>query len=63
MSFQDQVAEFEKEQKEIMDLERQLHNRVEEYKAQMRATFGIADGDKTNVLDLVKAIKKIQAAE
>lgn len=35
----------------------------EEYRAEMKAAFGIADGEKTNVLDVVEAIRRVQALQ
>jgi hypothetical protein len=36
-----------------------LNKEVETYKAEMKAQFGIADGERTDILELVQAMKKV----
>lgn len=50
-------AEFEQKDAE---LQKELREKLKSYKDDMRAAFGIADGDNANVLDFMAAIEKVR---
>lgn len=54
------IEYFTKWQVKILDLQRETQEQMNKYKAEMKATFGLADGDQTNVLELISTIKKIK---
>jgi len=47
--------------KAIHEVEVDLKNKLELYKAYTKENFGIADGEATSVFDIAKAIRKIAA--
>jgi hypothetical protein len=54
------IQYFREKQKEMLELDRTLQNKKQEYLAEMKAAFGIADGEPANVLEIVEAIKKVK---
>lgn len=56
----EKISYFQTKQAEILELNRQLEVKKQEYKAEMKAAFGIADGEPANVLEIVEAIQKVQ---
>lgn len=43
------------------EVTRELDNKKEKYRAELKATFGMTDGEKTNVLDVIQAVQKATA--
>lgn len=56
----DKIGAFKVKQAEIMGLKQQLDTKMAEYKAEMKETFGITDGEPANVLELIAAFDKVQ---
>lgn len=56
---QEKIEHYKNLQIEIMELQQKVEKLMAEYKAQMKADFGICDGDTTNVLQLVEVVAKI----
>lgn len=54
------IAYFKTSQEQILEQSRKLQKMTEEYKAELKATFGITDGEQMNVLQLVESFVKIQ---
>jgi hypothetical protein len=46
-------------QDEIMEHKKKEHDLIQKYKAECKAVFGLADGDQTNVLEMIKTISKV----
>lgn len=59
-TFQDYMTKFKALQGEIMELSQALENKKAQYRAEMKAAFGLADGDQTSVLDIIDTIRKVQ---
>jgi dsDNA-specific endonuclease/ATPase MutS2 len=53
------VLEEEAEQK-LAEAQKPLQEAGEKYRAELKAFAGITDGEKSNVLDLIQAILKVQ---
>jgi hypothetical protein len=53
------LKEAQLKQEEIMQISAELENKKALYKAFTKAHFGIADGETTNVLEIVKTIIKV----
>jgi hypothetical protein len=45
---------------QVTELERPLIVKGQEYRAEMKAAFGLADGENANVLELIEAIAKVR---
>lgn len=54
------IAHFQRRQEEMLELDRKLQNMKQEYLADMKATFGLCDGEPANVLEIVKAMQKVR---
>lgn len=59
-ALQEKITHFETLQKEIIEANANLEKKMEQYRAELKATFGITDGEKMNVLDMIKAISKVK---
>ncbi len=59
--FEERVKYYREKQEEIMKLNQDLENKKNEYKAEMKAEFGICDGEPADVLSLIAAIKNVVA--
>ena len=59
MTFDEKVKFFSEKQKEIVDLNGKLQTLTNEYRNEIRTAFGLADGDKYDVLNLIRFIRDI----
>lgn len=46
-------------QRELNELNQALENKKEQYKAEMKAEFGVCDGEQINILDVVQMTHKV----
>ena len=54
------INNFLKTQGEIMALSAELEKKKEEYRAQVKAAFGVTDGEPLNIVQLVQMIASVQ---
>jgi hypothetical protein len=59
MTYDEKIKHFEELQNEIVKLGQELDAKKQKYKAEFKATFGICDGEASNLLELVKAIRAV----
>lgn len=55
----DKITYFKEYQEKIIKMEHELRSEAEKYKAEMKAAFGLADGENANVLSLIEAMQKV----
>tara|TARA_R110000868_G_scaffold62962_3_gene189948 strand:- start:5712 stop:5903 length:192 start_codon:yes stop_codon:yes gene_type:complete len=60
MTFAETILDFETKQAVIIEKSADLERLMQEYKAELKAKFGITDGEKMNVLDVIKAMAKVK---
>ena len=60
LSTDDKVKELELERDAIREEQQKLANRVELFKAKQKQYFGLTDGEPIEVLEIVKAIRRIR---
>lgn len=61
-SLDDLLAHLDEKAAELNKLHQELGNKEAEFKMLLKTNFGITDGERASVLDLVKCIKKIKDA-
>lgn len=59
-TLQSKIEKFRSWQEKLLKLNQELENAKQEYRAQMKAEFGLADGEPANVLELVESFARIQ---
>ena len=55
----EKIAQFKGKQEKITKMNQDLQNEIANYKAEFKDTFGIADGDQANLLELIETIGKV----
>lgn len=55
---QEKISYFQEKQKTIIEKSTELHHLTQQYKAEFKSVFGIADGEQLNVLEIIQAIQK-----
>jgi hypothetical protein len=58
--FLDKMTYFKKKQEELFRLEAEFKHKCEEYRAELKSWCGITDGERTDVLEILGAVKKVQ---
>ena len=61
-SLDDLLELLDEKAAELNKLHQELGNKEAEFKMLLKTNFGITDGERASVLDLVKCIKKIKDA-
>jgi hypothetical protein len=60
-ALQAKVEEFITTNKvEVNEIGAKLEKLLQEYRAETKAAFGLADGEKINILEVVEAIRRVQ---
>lgn len=61
-SLDDLLKHLDEKSEELVKLHQAFSNAEAEFKMLLKTNFGITDGERASVLDLVKCIKKIKEA-
>lgn len=61
MTFKEFTETAEKMQEEIIRLSNELESKKHVYRAFTKEHMGLADGEQMNVLDVAKAMRRVQA--
>jgi cupin superfamily acireductone dioxygenase involved in methionine salvage len=59
MTFQEFINEAQVKQQEIVNLNNELNNKKELYKAYLKTHVGITDGEALSIVDILKAAKRV----
>lgn len=62
MSFDDLMEHFQEKQNDIKLLHSKLESLVEVYKAELKAAFGVTDGEPADIFSLVKMVRRMMNA-